>query len=338
MKAYRVHSIRSVSLDEMDAQPVGENCVKIKNLICGVSSADIAVYTGKVPVQFPIIPIRQCVGFVSEVGEAVNGISRGNRVVAYPQASCHLCKACRDGRYVDCEKPNTFGIGEDGFMSDFSVVSASDLYVIPDRLKDEEAVYTEHTALAINVISKLRIEKGEHIVIVGATAIGIILAQVAMYYQAVPIVVDMREDMLNACRQAGVYYTINSVSDDVNKKILSITGGHMADACAYFLSSTMPLKNVFDYTAVRGRVALVGRLNDEELKCNLNGLVEKKIDLVTVADCGKYYPSAINMLANQTVSVACLPSRIVPFAEFPAALEEESSDGGDDGVKILVKV
>ncbi len=337
MKAYRIHSIRSLSLDEMDAQPVGENCVKIKNLMLGVSSTDIAVYSGRIPVQFPIIPVRQCVGFVSETGEAVSGVSRGNRVVAYPQASCHSCKACRDGRYFDCEKPNTFGITDDGFMSDFSVASADDVFVIPDRLKDEEAIFTEHTAIAINVISKLNVEKGEHIVIVGATTVGIILAQVAMYYQAVPIVVDMREEMLAVARQAGVYYTINSVDEDVNKKILGITGGHMADACAYFLSSTMPLNNVFDYTAVHGRVALVGRLNSEEVKCNLSGLVEKKIDLVTVSDCGKFYPSAINMLANQTVSVGCLPKKIVSFADFPTALEEIAGET-DPNEKILVKV
>ncbi len=83
------------------------------------------------------------------------------------------------------------------------------MYSIPDRLKDEEAVFTEHTAMAINVISKLKIDKGEHLVIVGATSIGIILAQVAMYHQAVPIVVDMRDELLESARRAGVYYTIN---------------------------------------------------------------------------------------------------------------------------------
>lgn len=337
MKAYRIHSVRSMSLDEMDAQPVGSNCVKIKNLMCGLSSSDVAVYSGKIQTQLPIIPVRQCVGFVSEVGEEVKGISRGNRVVTYPQASCHNCKPCREGHYVDCEKPSTFGIAEDGFMSDFSVVSAHDVYVIPDRLKDEEAIYVEHTAIAIKTISKLGVEKGEHLVIVGATAIGIILAQVAMYYQAVPIVVDMHDDMLAAAQQAGVYYTVNAVNDDVNKKILAITGGHMADACAYFLSSTMPLKNVFDFTAVRGRVALVGRFNSDELKCNLNGFVEKKMDLVTVSDCGKYYPTAINMLANKTVSVGYLPKRTVSFAEFPTAIEEAATDDSED-VKVLVKM
>ncbi len=336
MKAYRIHSPNTVTLDEMDAQPVGENCIKIKNLVCGISTADFAVLTGKQIVQYPIIPVRQCVGFVSEVGESVSGILRGNRVVVYPQASCHNCRPCKEARFYDCEKPRYFGITEDGFLSDFSVVSADDVYVIPDRLKDEEAIYTEHTATAISVLSRLNVEKGEHIIIVGASTLGIILAQVAMYYQAVPIVVDMREDMLAVAQKAGVYYTINSVEEDVNKKVISLTGGHMANACAYIVSSTMPLRNSFDITAKHGRVALVGNSRAEELKVDLGGMLEKGIDLLTVTSCGKNYPSAINMLANRTVSVDMLPRHEVSFADAGKALDDGIA-GNDEG-KILVRI
>ena len=86
MKAYRIHSPRTLKLDETEALPVGDNCVKLKNLICGITPADVAVYEGRLDVKYPIIPVRQCVGFVSEVGSNVKGIQRGNRVVTSPQA------------------------------------------------------------------------------------------------------------------------------------------------------------------------------------------------------------------------------------------------------------
>ena len=54
-----------------------------------------------------------------------------------------------------------FGVKEDGFLSDFSVVAASDVYPIPEWIKDEEAVFIEHIATAINTLSKLGVEKGE---------------------------------------------------------------------------------------------------------------------------------------------------------------------------------
>lgn len=324
-------------LDEMNALPVGDNCVKLKNLMCGISTTDTAVYAGRLSAQFPIIPVRQCVGFVSEVGSQVKSLQRGNRVVTFPYACCHSCASCKESRFHDCEKPSTFGVNEDGFLSDFSVVSADDVYAIPDWIKDEQAVFIEHIAMAINTLSRLGIEKGEHLVIVGATVIGIILAQVAMYYQAVPIVVDMRDDLLAKAQKAGVYFTINAVNEDVCKKILNLTGGHMADACAYHVVSGMSVQNVFDYTAVHGRVALVGKLNESELNCNLATFFDKDLRLVTVADCGRNYPSAINMLANHTVSVDMLCDRVVPFAEAPKALEELASDPAN-AVKILIKM
>lgn len=335
MKAYRITSPHAIGLEEMDALPVGENCVKLKNLVCGIANTDLAVYTGATVVPYPIIPGRQCVGFVSEVGAGVTSLSRGNRVVVYPQASCHSCKSCKDARYYECERPSLFGVGEDGFISDFSVVSADDVYAIPDRLKDEEAIFIEHTALAINAMSRLGIEKGEHIIIVGATIVGMILAQVAMYYQAVPILVDMRDDALAVAREMGVYYTVNTVNDDVNKKVMSLTGGHMADACAFIPVSTVPLQNVFDFCSKRGRVAIVGRGGD--LKCNLAAAVERNLDLFTVTDCGKNYPTAINMLANHTVSVDKIHTKIVEFSDVPAQFERLSSDP-ETAEKVLIKV
>lgn len=338
MKAYRIHSPHTLKLDETDALPVGEHCVKLKNLMCGLTQTDIAVYEGRLETKFPIIPVRQCVGFVSEVGSNVTSVQRGKRVVVYPSASCHNCKACRDSKFYDCEKPLLFGVKEDGFLSDFSVVSANDVYIIPDRIKDEEAVFIENVALALNALSRLDIEKGDQIVIMGATVEGIILAQVAIYYQAVPIMVDLREDMLALAQKAGVYFTVNAVNDDVNKKILGLTGGHMADACAYLVGSGLSMQNVCDYTATRGKIAVIGKTIDADITCGVKGLLDKNLDLYTVVDCGKYYSAAINLLANRTVSVDLLYDKIVPFAEAPGAYEQLSNGTDDGALKTLIKI
>ena len=338
MKAYRIHAPHTIKQEEMEALPVGENCVKLKNLICGITPTDLAVYEGRLHTQYPIIPVRQCVGFVSEVGSEVSGITRGQRVVTYPHASCHNCKSCKDMHFFECEKPMLFGIQEDGFLSDFSVVSADDVYTIPDRITDTEAVFIEHIAISLNALSKLNVEKGDQLVIMGATVDGIILAQLAMYYQAVPIVVDMHEDMLKLAQQAGVYFTVNAVDDNACKKILSLTGGHMATACAYLVNSGMPLSSACDYTARQGKIAVVGRLSESDLACNINVLLEKNLDLLTVVDCGKNYSSAINLLANKTVSVETLCDHVFQFAEVPDMFEKLIADNDDAILKTLVKI
>ena len=338
MKAYRIHGPHNIKLDEMNAQPVGENCIKLKNLMCGFTSADIAVYDGRLQTKYPIVPLGQGVGFVSEGGTGVSRISRGQRVVTYPQASCHSCKACKDAHSTDCEKPLRFGVEEDGFLSDFSVVSASDVYTIPDRITDSEAVFIEHIATALNALNKLNVEKGDQVVIMGATVDGIILAQLVMYYQAVPIMVDMQDDMLKLAQQAGVYFTVNAVDDNVCKKILALTGGHMADACIYLTDSHMSLQSAWDYTAVRGRVGIIGKNSMNDLNCNINVMLEKNINLYTIVDCGKNYSSAINMLANRTVTVDSLCGSVVEFKDIPSAYETLMSDSHDSRFKTLIKI
>lgn len=231
-----------------------------------------------------------------------------------------------------------FGVNEDGFLSDFSVVSSDDVYIIPDRIKDEEAVFIEHVATALNAISRLGVEKGEQIVVMGATVEGIILAQVAMYYQAVPIVVDMREEMLALAQKSGVYFTVNAVNDDVCKKILSLTGGHMADSCAYFIGSGMPIQSACDYTAARGKIAVIGKYAEGALTCDVSALLEKRLDLFTVTDCGKNYSSAINLLANKTVTVELLHGDAVPFDKAAEAYERLSSGADDGSLKTLIKI
>lgn len=338
MKAYRIHAPHTLKLDEMEALPVGDNCIKLKNLVCGITPEDVAVYEGRVQVKYPIIPLRQCVGFVSEVGANVTGVQRGQRVVTYTQASCHNCRPCKEGHFFDCEKPLLFGVNEDGFLSDFSVVSADDVYTIPDRISDFEAVFIEHIAMALNAMSKLNVEKGDQVVIMGATVEGIILAQLAMYYQAVPIMVDMHEDMLGLAQKAGVYFTVNAVDDNVCKKILALTGGHMASACAYLTGAHMPLQSAWDYTAVHGRVAVIGKNGGGELNCHLNGMLEKDIDLYTVVDCGKNYSSAINLLANRTVSVDQLYDNVVQFADIQKAYDSLLNESDDSRFKTLIKI
>lgn len=335
MKAWKITAPRELALEEVKSESVGEECVKIKILNYGVSTADAALYNGTVSATYPIIPCRQCVGFVSEVGERVKSLQRGNRVVAYPYVQCGTCSACEDSRPLDCENLATIGMDEDGFARDFAVLGANALYALPDRVSDEEAIYTEHIAMAINTLNSLDLQKGEHIVIIGATIMGIIMAQVATYYQAVPIIVDLRSDRLDIARSLGVTYAINAVDDDPSKKIFSITGGHMAEAVAFMLSSDMPLQRCIDYCARSARLALVGWKNNKtDLNINLKQLIAKRGRLITITDCGRNFPAAINLLVNKTVQVTPLTAKIIAFDEFKDQMENPCEAFG----KVIVKV
>lgn len=322
MKAWRIYGESDIKLDELPSQPVGQDCVKVKILKAAVTHTDNLIYEGKRPARLPLVPGRHCVAMVSEVGENVKNVTRGNRVVVSPFTSCHDCAECNAGRSENCENRLEYGIAEDGFMRDFAVVHCADLYKLPDRIDDSQAMFLEHVAVAVGIINKLRLQKGEHIAIVGATVTGIVLAQAAMYYQAVPILVDFRRDRLDMAASLGVYYTVDTTSSDVYKKIFSLTGGRMAETCAFMAPDIVPLTRTFDFCLPLGRMAIGALDGMEELGADMRTVVNKQLEIFGVSSMGKNMQSAINMLANKNVGVTPLVSREIEFAEVKDTFDE----------------
>lgn len=324
MKAWKVIAQRQVRLSDLGSQAVSPDCVKLKMLASTVGVSEASLFNGA---SSPVIIGRNGVGLVSETGSEVTGFKRGDKVYVRPVSSCGECGYCRSGRKSECEHSYTYGKSEDGVMRDFMVVPQSDLILLPSRVTPEEGVFIEQTALAISALDRLGTEKGEHIVIVGATQTGLLLAQAALYYQAVPILVDMRQDRLDLAEKMGIYYTINAVDTDPVKKIFSITCGKMAETMAFCLLSGMPVQRAFDYIGKGGRAAFVG-LDDIETNLTFNymPLLKKNISVCSVTGAGDNYLSAVNMIASKSVDVAPLVSKRIAFNEVGAAVEEVADD------------
>ena len=313
MKAWQIKETHSLELNELSSQSVNSESVKVKILSSAISRADIDIYNGALELEDSLILGRQAVGFISETGNEVKNLARGNRVVMYPFASCKQCLYCKSGKSYNCENHKIFGQTKDGFFKDFAVVAQGDMYLIPERLSDHDAIFTEHVAMALNTLLKLDVQKGEHLVIIGATAFGVILAQVAIYYQAIPVLVDTDSSMLEIAQNLGIYYTSNSVDEDPFKRIFSLTGSKMADAVVYVSQSSMPFTRAIAYSKIKGKMAIVGKDSKIDIKTTLNDFVNKSMSLISVTDCGKNYATAINLLSNKSIVVSPLIKQEILF-------------------------
>ena len=206
-------------IKETEAVRAGNKEVKIKMITAIVpDSAGNGVIAG-----------NDGVGMVTEVGDEVTSVKRGDRVFVRPVSACGACAKCRAGKRSECEKGVVYGKTADGTLRDFMIVPASDLILLPPQVDEETAIFTSLVATAIETFGRLNVEKGEHVVILGANAQGLIAAQVAIYYQAIPVLVDYREDLLDLGRKLGIYYTVNAVDADPVKKVFTITCGKMAE-------------------------------------------------------------------------------------------------------------
>jgi threonine dehydrogenase-like Zn-dependent dehydrogenase len=313
--------------------------VKVKLSYSATSHADKLILSGKTePKIKPVTLGREGVGMVTETGAEVTNVARGDRVVIDPYIFCDSCASCREGKSTSCLDLRAYGMHEDGFLSDFAIVNCGDVFKLPDRVRDDEAVFSSHVALALNIMSKLKPEKGEHIVIMGAGVVGIILAQVAIYYQAVPIVVDTRGDRLKIAEDLGVYYCINSVDEDVYKKIFSLTGGSMSETMCHFSYDDINLAQSLEFLAPGGRLAIAG-LSDtkSEISGSFFQIFNHQLSVFGVSNGAKLIPAAINMLANKAVTPRPLISKEISFEEVGDTLADEIAHP-QKYVKVLVKM
>ena len=323
MKAWRITERQKIELIDMGAQTVSPNCVKLKMLTVMVDTAETALYNDGA--NLPLIAGRDGVGMVIEVGTEVSGFKRGDKVYVRPVSNCGKCVNCKSGNAEKCENTYVYGETEDGVLRDFISVPARDLILLPPQVDETQGAFIGQVAMAAEALDKLKIEKGEHIVIMGATMIGLIMAQMALYYQAVPILIDLRQDRLELAQSLGVYYTVNAVREDPVKRVFSITCGKMAETMAYSLMSGMPVKRAFDNLCCGGRMVFVGYKHmKSDLKADLAPALEKNLTIKMVSSCADNYYSAVNMLVSKAVSVDALVSSRVPFEKADEAIREVS--------------
>lgn len=338
MKAWRLIDTGVAELKDMESQTVGEECVKIKLMYSAITITDRQLFGGQLSAHYPLILGRQASGMVVEVGTEVKGLVRGDMVAVRPLSVCGSCLRCKDGKSAECENQLTFGLNEDGMLRDFAVLSAYDVVKLPERVSAKDATFIDFINIAIETISRLNMEKGQYLIICGATELGIILAQVAMYYQIIPILADINPAFLTLASELGVYYTLNCSEVDTQKRIFALTGGKMADGAAYIVAAGYPIANVFEYVKSGGAIAICGlEKSRQEINLNASLIFNKRLTLIGIPEDNSNITSAINLLANKTVQVEKLIGSEIPFEKVSEELKKEI-DITATYLKTLVKI
>ncbi len=319
MKAWQIVSKGEFRLVEKDGT-VDSGEVKVKVNKAALACTDLELYKGQGNAMFPIVPVMSAVGQISE-GSELAGLQKGERVVLYPYEMDP--DTTYNKKRVLAPDVKIMGLDTDGFLCDFVTVPHEKAYILPEGVSDSAALFTEYIALGIKVIEALHVEKGQYITILGANTIGNIIAQLALYYQIVPVLIDTDQSKLDLAQSYGVYYTVNPTSANVGDRIKEITGGEMAEYCVYEIRGGMSPNYATAITKETGTVVVVGHhLENETVNFNLCDVLEKQLSVVGVKNgYGEFY-SAINLLANHAVKTDGLVDVEIEFEDVPRKFQE----------------
>ncbi len=142
MKAVQVTKAGGAfELVERDIAEPRANQVRIKVEACGMCHSDAFVKSGGFPgLVLPRIPGHEVAGRIDAVGAQVSEWKEGERVgVGWHGGHCFVCKACRKGHFLNCEKAQVTGISYDGGYAEYVVVPHEAVARIPEELSAVEA-------------------------------------------------------------------------------------------------------------------------------------------------------------------------------------------------------
>ena len=143
--------------------------------------------------SFPCIMGHEITGIIEKKGQDVKTFHEGQRVVIMPFLACSArnihpqCSSCRAGKPGNCENfaggdlpPGMFtGInsGVPGGFTPRMTAHKSQLFPVPDKLSDEDAVMTEPLAVALQAVFDNMPQKGERVLVIGGGVIGNLIVQ-----------------------------------------------------------------------------------------------------------------------------------------------------------------
>lgn len=295
--------------------------VKVKLIKANLSCLDSAAFLGKGDFEYPIVPARSAVAYISEPYDS--GLEQGRKVFLSPYDP--------DGKgNVKIRSYHT-----DGYLGDYVYVPTDSIYPIPEGVADDQVLFVEDIAMAINVLTKLDTQKGEYIVLYGASYQNILIAQAAIYYQSIAIIIDTNDERLELATNLGVYYTINAKNCDVFEKIVEITSGKMADKCICHIDINTNIDILINLLKNNGKIAIYGYdITCSNIRSDIAPAFNKNLQIIGVNNGMEHIHSAINMLANDIIKTDGLIESTTPFLNILEIMK--ASVGKTDYYKIAI--
>ncbi len=225
---------RLLEVREVPAPEPAAGEVLIKTAIAGICGSDIHIVAGSVPQVLPRIAGKvlghELVGEVVEVGDGVTHVAAGDRVAIEPLVTCGQCVMCRRGLYHLCPELAHIGMAWSGGFGEYAKAPARNVYRLPDSVSYEDASLLDCLAVGLHAVHRTDVRPGQAVLVFGGGAIGLATAHAAKWAGAALVVLATRSATARRlAEETGVDVTIDSSQDDVEARIMELTGGFGAD-------------------------------------------------------------------------------------------------------------
>ncbi|MBF0274091.1 MAG: alcohol dehydrogenase catalytic domain-containing protein [Nitrospinae bacterium] len=284
----------------------GESLVKVT--MAGICNTDIELTKGYM--DFSGIPGHEFVGVVEE---SDNKKLIGKRVVGEINAGCGKCDWCKKEMERHCPERTVLGIlKHGGAFAEYLVLPDKNLFTLQEHVTDEEAVFTEPLAAALEIHEQINIGKNDSICVIGDGKLGILITLALSLTSKDVTILGRHTNKLSIAAQNGAKPFLG---DNLNRRF---------DIVVEASGSPSGWKTAINLVKPRGIIVLKSTYS-ENLDFNPAPLVINEITLVG-SRCGRFAP-ALYLLENRKINPKPLIQKTFSFDTFKDAFQLAQSKG-----------
>lgn len=244
MRAAVVTAPGEARIDTVPLPEPGKGQVRIRLEGSGVCASNLTPWSGPEWMTFPTEPGalgHEGWGAVDAIGEGVEGLSVGDRVVA---------------------------LGGHAY-AEYDIADAVAVVRLPDDF-DAQPFPGEPFGCAMNIFRRSEIQSGQTVAIVGIGFLGSILVRLATQAGARVIAISRREESLDLARSMGAAETI-PMNDHwhILGRVRELTDGRMCERVIEAVGKQWPLDLAAELTAEGGRLIVAGYHQDGPRQVNM---------------------------------------------------------------------
>jgi len=329
MRALRFDGTLRLDRDAPVPRREGEALVQV--LCAGICNTDLEIVKG-------YAGFRGVLGheFVGRVVESPNARQIGRRVVGEINAGCGECRLCLAGDARHCPARTVLGIkGRDGAFADFLALPAHNLLDVPDALSDEEAVFVEPLAAALNILEQVKITPATRVAVIGDGKLAQLIIRVMAQTGCALTVIGKHHEKLALAEAVGAHCL--RLQDTSNERAIEdwLRAANLMfgfDVVVETGGSATGLPMALQLVRPRGTLVLKST-HHGQTALSLTAVVVNELTIVG-SRCGRFQ-SAINLLTTRAIAVRPLITATLAMDD---ALDAFAKAAQPDNLKILLRV
>ena len=294
----------------------------------GICGTDLKIFTGAVPVAYPLIMGHEMAGDVVSGGDGL--VTPGQRVLVDPVLFCGTCVDCRAGRTNLCASGGIIGREVNGGFADFVTAPRTHVHVLPDAIDTRSAPAIQVLTTCLHAQRRAAVGSGQSVAVVGLGVSGQLHAQLARARGAALVIGLSRSAWKREVAERLGAHLTSSSGDAAVAAVRNATGGHGADVVIECTGHMKALADAIAMVRPGGTIVLFGIYTDREAALPFYQLYFKEPTIVSArAARPEDFPESIALVASGAVSISPLVTHTVPVTQLREALAmlEDDVDG-----------